>query len=53
MSSYLSKADPINSVENMSVIAPSEACKGSNTLLESTPLEDEYEGLNWDRVERY
>ena len=53
MSSHLSKANPINSAENTSIIAPSEACEGSDTLSESTPLKDEYEGLNWDRVERY
>jgi len=53
MSSYLTKAGPVNSVENASIIAPSEACEGFNTLLELTPLKDEYKGLNWDRVERY
>jgi len=53
MSSHLTKASPVNLVENASIIAPSEACKGSDTLLELTPLKDEYEGLNWDRVERY
>jgi len=53
MSSHLTEAGPVNSAENASIIAPSEACEGSDTSLESTPLEDEYEGLNWDRVERY
>ena len=53
ISSHLSKADPINLVENTSVIAPSEAYEGSDTLLELTPFKDEYEGLNWDRVEGY
>ena len=53
MSSYLSKANPINLVEKTSIIAPSEAYEGSNTLLKLTPLKDEYEGLNWDRIERY
>ena len=53
MSSYLSKAGPINLAENMSAIAPSKACEGSNTLLELTPLKDKSEGLNWDYVERY
>jgi len=46
MYSHLSKAGPINLAENMSVIAPSEAYKGSDTLLELTPLKDEYKGLN-------
>jgi hypothetical protein len=46
MSSYLTKASPINLVENVSIIAPSKAYKGSNTLLELTPLKNEYEGLN-------
>ena len=53
MSSYLSKADPINLAENTSIITPSEAYEDSNTLLELTPPEDEYKGLNWDRIERY
>jgi hypothetical protein len=53
MSSHLSKAGPVNSAENISIIAPSEAYEGSDTSSELTPLEDEYEGLNWDRVERY
>ena len=53
ISSYLSKAGPVNSAENMSIIAPSKAYEGSDTSLELTPLKDEYEGLNWDRVERY
>ena len=53
MSSHFTKAGPVNSAENTSAIAPSEACEGSNTLSELTPLKDEYEGLNWDHVERY
>ena len=53
ISSYLSKANPINLAGNTSIIAPSEACEGSDALLELTPLKDEYEGLNWDRIERY
>ena len=46
MSSHLSTAGPVNLAENMSEIAPSKACEGSNTLLELTPLKDEYKGLN-------
>ena len=53
MSSHLTKAGPINLAENTPVIVPSEACEGFDTLSESTPLKDEYEGLDWDRVERY
>jgi len=53
MSSQPTEASPVNLVENTPIIAPSEAYEGSNTLSESTPLQDEYEGLNWDRVERY
>ena len=46
MSFYFTKASPINLVENTSIIAPSEAYDGSDTLLELTPLKDKYEGLN-------
>ena len=46
MSSNFTKAGPINPLENVSVIAPSKAYKGFNTLLESTSLQDEYEGVN-------
>ena len=57
MSSNLTKASPINLAENAPIIAPaiapSKACERSDTLLELTPLPDEYEGLNWDRVEKY
>jgi len=35
MSSYLTKAGPINLAEDIPKIAPSEACEGSDTLLES------------------
>ena len=42
MSSHLSKAGPINLVENISIIVPSKAYEGSNTLLKLTPLKDEY-----------
>ena len=52
MSSHLTKAGLLNLAENVPTIAPSEAYEGSNTLSESTPP-DEYEGLNWDHVERY
>jgi len=38
MSSHLIEASPIDLAENMPVIAPSEAYKGSNTSLELTPL---------------
>jgi len=38
MSSHLTEAGPIDLAENTPVIAPSEACEGSDTLLESTPL---------------
>jgi hypothetical protein len=38
MSSYLTKASPIDLVENAPTIAPSEACERSDTLLELTPL---------------
>ena len=42
MFSNLTKASPINPLENAPVIAPSETCKGSNTLfnilLKLTPL---------------
>jgi len=42
ISSNLTKAGPIDPLENMPAIAPSEACEGSNTLsdtlLKSTPL---------------
>jgi len=51
MSSHLTKIGPINLAKNAPVIAPSEACEGSNTSLESTPLQDEYEGIDWDRVD--
>jgi len=57
MSSNLTKTGPINPPENAPVIAPSEAYKGSNTSsntsLELTPLQDKYEGVNWDRLDRY
>ena len=53
MSSHFTKTGPVNLVENASIIASSEACKGSNTLLELTPLKDKYKGLDWDCVERY
>ena len=43
MSSYLSKAGPVNLAENIFIIAPN---KGFNALLELTPLKDEYKGLN-------
>ena len=46
ISSHFSKANPINSAENTSIIALSEAYEGSDTLLELTPLEDKYKGLN-------
>ena len=46
MSSDFTKAGPVNPLKNAPVIAPSEACEGSNTLLELTPLQDEYEGVN-------
>ena len=38
MSSYLTEAGPVNLAENASVITPGEACGGSDTLLELTPL---------------
>jgi len=38
MSSYLIEVGPVNLVENMPVIAPSEAYEGSDTLLKSTPF---------------
>ena len=38
ISSYLTKAGPINLVEDASIIMPSKAYKGSNTLLKLTPL---------------
>ena len=53
MSSRLTKADLINLAENASIIAPSEVCEVSDTSLELTPPYNEYEGLNWDRIERY
>jgi len=53
MSSNLTEADPVNPPENVPVIAPSEACEGSDTSSESTSLLDEYEGVDWDRVDRY
>ena len=37
ISSYPTKASPINLAENAPIIAPSEAYKGPNTLLELTP----------------
>ena len=46
MSSRLTKAGLINLVENASIIAPSKVYKVSDTLLESTPPYNEYEGLN-------
>ena len=51
ISSNLTKASPVNPPENAPAIAPSEACEGSDTLLESTPLQDKYKGINWDRVD--
>jgi hypothetical protein len=53
MSSNLTEAGPVNPLENASAIAPSEACEGSDTSLELTPIQDEYEGVDWDRVDRY
>jgi hypothetical protein len=50
MSSNLTEAGPVNPSENMPVITPSKACKGSNILLELTPIQDKYKGVNWDRV---
>ena len=38
MSPNLTKASPINPLENVPVIAPSEAYEDSNTLLELTSL---------------
>ena len=52
MSSHLTKASPVNLAENTSAIAPSEACEGSDTSSELTPLKDEYEGLKWDHGSR-
>ena len=53
MSSYLTKAGPVNLAENVPAIAPSKACEGSDTSLESTTPQGEYEGINWDCIERY
>ena len=53
MSSNLTEASPINPLENALVIAPSEACEGSNTSSESTSLQDEYKGVDWDHVDQY
>ena len=50
MSSDLTEAGPVNPVDNAPEIVPSKACEGSDTSSESTPLQDEYEGLDWDRV---
>jgi len=46
MSSQPTEASPVNLAENTPIIAPSKAYKGSNTSLESTPLQDKYKGLN-------
>ena len=46
MSSDLTEAGPVNPPENAPAIAPSKACKGFNTLSESTPLQDKYEGVD-------
>ena len=51
ISSNLTEAGPINPLENASVIAPNKACKGSNTLLKLTSLQDKYEGVNWDYID--
>ena len=53
MSSDLTEAGPVNPPENTPAIAPSEACEGFDTSSESTPLQDEYEGVDWDRIDRY
>ena len=53
MSSNLTETGPINLAENAPAIAPSKACKGSNTLSKLNPPQDEYKGLNWDCVKRY
>jgi len=46
MSSHLTKAGPVNLAEDTPVIAPSKAYKGFDTLLELTPLQDKYKGIN-------
>ena len=51
MSSDLTEASPINLLENAPVIAPSKACKGFNILLESTPVQNKYKGVNWDCID--
>jgi len=38
MSSHLTETGPINLAKDILVMAPSEACKGSNTLLKLTSL---------------
>ena len=38
MSSHLTEVGPVNLAEDAPVIAPSEAYKGSDTSLKSTPL---------------
>ena len=53
MSFNLTKIGPINLPENAPAITPSKAYKGSNTLLKSTPLQDEYNGANWDYINQY
>ena len=53
MSSNLTETGPVNPPENALAVAPSEACKGSDTSSESTPLQDEYEGVNWDCMGQY
>jgi len=54
MSSNLTEAGPVDPLENAPAIAPSEACEGSNTSFNTsseTPLQDEYEGVDWDCVD--